>query len=155
MTEGNQLMTPGPTTLVVGQKLPPAVRTTSIQQVFRYSAATWNTPRIHYDKDYATSEGYPEVLVQSHLHGAFLAQYCTDWMGVHGRLVSLAVSVRKFAIAGENLTCNAEITAITLEPDGGTLVELSLAETRGSDGELCVPGTAVVHFAASPAPGKE
>jgi hydroxyacyl-ACP dehydratase HTD2-like protein with hotdog domain len=141
-------MTQDPSSLAVGQKLPPAVRSTSIQQVFRYSAATWNTHRIHYDKDYATHEGYPDVLVQSHLHGAFLTQYCTDWMGPHGRLAALSLSVRKFAIAGEQLTCSGEITAITRQPDGGTRVELSLTETRGSDGEICVPATAVVEFAA-------
>jgi hydroxyacyl-ACP dehydratase HTD2-like protein with hotdog domain len=148
-------MTPDPASLSVGQKLPPAVRATSIQQVFRYSAATWNTHRIHYDKDYATTEGYPQVLVQSHLHGAFLTQYCTDWMGPHGRLVSLSLSVRKFAVAGEELTCSGEITAITPDPEGGTRVELSLTETRGSDGETCVPGTAVVHFAPAPPVTKE
>jgi acyl dehydratase len=131
------------------------VRATSIQQVFRYSAATWNTHRIHYDKDYATHEGYPDVLVQSHLHGAFLAQYCTDWMGAEGQLIGLSLSVRKFAIAGEQLTCTGEITAITHEPDGGTRVELSLTETRGSDGEICVPGTATVRFAPQSSAGSD
>lgn len=139
-------MTPDPSALSVGHTLPPAVRATSIQQVFRYSAATWNTHRIHYDKAYAQHEGYPDVLVQSHLHGAFLAQYCTDWMGAGGQLVSLSLSVRKFAIAGENLTCSGEITAITRDSDGSTRVELSLTETRGSDGEVCVPGNAVIRF---------
>jgi hypothetical protein len=69
-------------------------------------------------------------------------------MGAGGQLVSLSLSVRKFAIAGENLTCSGEITAITHDPDGSTLVELSLTETRGSDGEVCVPGTAVIRFSA-------
>jgi acyl dehydratase len=149
--EEHAQMNPDPSTLSVGQALPPAVRETSIQQVFRYSAATWNTHRIHYDKDYATQEGYPQVLVQSHLHGAFLTQYCTDWMGQHGRLVSLSLSVRKFAVAGEKLTCSAEVVAVNHDADGGTTVELSLTEARGSDGEVCVPATAVVYFPAGPA----
>ena len=41
----------------VGVTLPPARHRTSTVQVFRYSAATWNTHRIHYDKDYAIAEG--------------------------------------------------------------------------------------------------
>ena len=38
--------------------------------MFRYSAATWNSHRIHYDAEYATNvEGYPGLVV----HGPLLA----------------------------------------------------------------------------------
>jgi 3-methylfumaryl-CoA hydratase len=37
--------------------------------LFRFSAATWNSHRIHYDRDYASSEGYPGLVV----HGPLLA----------------------------------------------------------------------------------
>jgi len=43
-------------------------------QLFAFSASTWNGHRIHYDRDYAREqEGYPDILVQSHLHACFLA----------------------------------------------------------------------------------
>jgi acyl dehydratase len=133
---------PQPGSLAVGLTLPPAIRSTSVIQVFRYSAATWNTHRIHYDQDYAVSEGYPGVLVQSHLHGAFLTQYCTDWAGPEGRLLELTLRVRRFAVAGEELMIVGVITGTRLTGDGRAVIELELTETRGSDGEVCVPGIA-------------
>jgi hydroxyacyl-ACP dehydratase HTD2-like protein with hotdog domain len=142
--QSEQSEQPGP--VHVGMSLPPALHRTSTVQVFRYSAATWNTHRIHFDLDYAASEGYPGVLVQSHLHGALLAQYCTDWMGAEGRLLELVVRVRRFAVAGEVLTVSGVISAARHVSDSRAVVELELTETRGSDGEVCVPGTAAVEI---------
>jgi hydroxyacyl-ACP dehydratase HTD2-like protein with hotdog domain len=128
--------------LLVGAALEAVAYTTSTVMVFRYSAATWNTHRIHYDRAYALAEGYPDVLVQSHLHGAFLARYCSDWAGEEGRLLELGLRVRRFAIAGETLTVVGVVGS--LERIGGERagVTLELTETRGSDLETCVAGTA-------------
>jgi acyl dehydratase len=125
-----------------GAVLDGTVYPTSKVQIFRFSGATWNTHRIHYDRDYAVAEGYPDVLVQSHLHGAFLTRYCTDLAGEDGRLSSLSLRVQKFAVAGESLTVSATVTAVTALDSGRALVELELTETRGSDGETCVTGSA-------------
>jgi hydroxyacyl-ACP dehydratase HTD2-like protein with hotdog domain len=135
--------------LSVGTSLPPVVRATSTVQIFRYSAATWNTHRIHYDQAYAQAEGYPGVLVQSHLHGAFLAQYCTDWAGPDGRLTALSLRVRRFAVAGEELTISGVITAVSEAREGRVVIEVELTATRGSDGEVCAPATASLELPAS------
>jgi hydroxyacyl-ACP dehydratase HTD2-like protein with hotdog domain len=132
------------TTIAVGADLPTVRTQTSTTQVFRYSAATWNTHRIHYDHEYALAEGYPTVLVQSHLHGALLTKYCTDLAGSDGRLLELALSVRKYAVAGEELAISGVVTSIEEQPDGRAVVALELTETRGSDGEVCVPATAKI-----------
>ena len=135
--------------LRVGAVLDPASNETSIVQVFRYSAATWNTHRIHYDKDYATTEGYPGVLVQSHLHGAFLTKYCTDFVGRDARLVDLSLRVKKFAVAGETLTVVGTVSAVRPDESGRALVDLELVETRGSDNETCVEATATLDVPVS------
>jgi hydroxyacyl-ACP dehydratase HTD2-like protein with hotdog domain len=127
-----------------GVTLPPTLYSTSKVQVFRFSAATWNTHRIHYDKDYAVAEGYPDVLVQSHLHGAFLTRYCTDLVGVEGSLAALSLRVRRFAVAGDELAVTGTVTAVTPLGTERATIELDLTETRGSDGETCVTGTARV-----------
>ncbi len=134
--------------VAVGATLAPVAHATSKVQVFRYSAATWNTHRIHYDKDYAVAEGYPDVLVQSHLHGALLVRYCTDWAGEDGRLLSLALRVRRFAVAGETLNVAGMVSAIELAGDRAQ-VTLDVTEARGSDGEVCVTATATVEIPSS------
>src|SRR3954454_18304553 len=96
--------------VAVGDELAEQRHPQSHVQIFRYSAVTYNSHRIHYDKAYAEVEGYPDVLTQSHLHGAFLTQLCTDWMGTEGQLESLSLSVRRFSIPGDELICRGHIT---------------------------------------------
>jgi 3-methylfumaryl-CoA hydratase len=42
--------------------------------LFRYSALTYNAHRIHYDRDYARSEGYPGLLVHGPLQALLMAE---------------------------------------------------------------------------------
>jgi hydroxyacyl-ACP dehydratase HTD2-like protein with hotdog domain len=46
--------------------------------LFRYSALTSNAHRIHYDKDYARAEGYPDVLVHGPLQATLLLDLAGD-----------------------------------------------------------------------------
>ena len=49
-----------------------------------FSAATWLTHRIHFDRDYARTEGHPELVVHGPLQGAYLAGLLSDVAGQHG-----------------------------------------------------------------------
>jgi len=133
-----------PRTAAVGDSLPEQHHEPTTVQIFRYSAATSNTHRIHYDKDYAATEGYPGILVQSHLHGALVTRLLTDWTRpAGGRLTRLALSIRRYAVPGDDLLCRATVTAIA-EDDTGRTIELDVAEARPADDAVCAPGTATV-----------
>lgn len=126
----------------VGTTLPPLVKVPTTVQIFRYSAVTWNAHRIHYEQEYARKEGHPDILVQAHLHGAFLAQMVADWAGPRGRLVHFGWSNRARAVPGDRLTCTGRVTATRV--DGGRfLVDLEIEETN-QRGEVCAPGKATV-----------
>jgi hydroxyacyl-ACP dehydratase HTD2-like protein with hotdog domain len=126
----------------VGTELPPLSKVPTTLQLFRYSAVTWNAHRIHYEREYALKEGHPDVLVQAHLHGAFLAQMITDWAGPRARLLTFGWSNRGRAVPGDTLTCTGRVTAKRV--DGRHhLVELEIAETN-QRGEMCAPGKATV-----------
>lgn len=125
-----------------GQHIPPLRKRPSAVQLFRYSAITWNAHRIHYDKPYAAEEGYPDVLVQAHLHGGFLMQMLMDWIGPRGRVARFAWQNRRFAVPGDELTCSGVVTRKYVEHGLGHL-ECALEE-RNQRGELCVPGEARV-----------
>ncbi|HEY3685328.1 MAG TPA: acyl dehydratase [Streptosporangiaceae bacterium] len=128
----------------VGDELPEQVHRPSHVQLFRYSAATWNSHRIHYDTAYARVEGYPDVLVHSHLHGAFLTRLCTDWMGPTGRLVSLSLQVKRFATPEHTLTCRGRVVGKQIA-DGEGRITVDIEEVR-DDGTVCAPGQAVIGF---------
>jgi hydroxyacyl-ACP dehydratase HTD2-like protein with hotdog domain len=131
--------------VTVGDELTPVEHTPTTVQLYRYCAVTWNSHRIHYDKDYAASEGYPDVLVQSHLHGAFLTSLCTRFAGEHGRVERLSYSVRRFAVPGDALTCEGVVTAAEERTDG-TAFTLEIREVRKADDTVCARGEAAVFF---------
>jgi hydroxyacyl-ACP dehydratase HTD2-like protein with hotdog domain len=128
--------------VAIGIELPTRASVPTVLQLFRYSAVTWNAHRIHYDREYALREGHPDVLVQAHLHGAFLCQIVTDWLGPRGRLRSVEWSNRARAIPGDTLTCGGRVARTRVEA-GECLVEIDLHE-QNQRGEICATGHAVI-----------
>lgn len=124
----------------VGGALTPLATRPTTAQLFRFSAVTWNAHRIHYDKPYAMTEGYPDVLVQAHLHGSFLLQMVMDWAGPRARVTNFRWQNRGIAIAGDTLTCSGKV----ISAEKG-VVECELEERNQKD-ELCASGWARVQL---------
>jgi hypothetical protein len=128
----------------VGDPLPVVKHRPSRVQLFRFSAATWNAHRIHYDEQYSKSEGYPGVLVQSHLHGSLLARAALAWTGGTGVLRRFRWENRAFAVADDLLFCTGVVSR-TYREGGSGLVDLELEE-RTEQGVLCAPAWATVQL---------
>lgn len=126
--------------VAAGDELPPVVRSATRAQLFLYSAATWNPHRIHYDREYAATEGHPDLLVHGPLQGAWLTQYVTDWAGPLGRLVAVAWQNRASAFPDEPLEFGGTVTAV--DAVAGR-VDLDVWE-RNADGTVLMPATAAV-----------
>jgi hydroxyacyl-ACP dehydratase HTD2-like protein with hotdog domain len=133
--------TPTITVPGVGDPIDELVREPTEAQLFAFSAVTWNTHRIHYDREYArVGEGYPDVLVQSHLHACFLGQAVTNAFRPSARIARLGWQNRGLAVPGDRLTVSGQVAGVRREADG-VHVELALEE-RNQRGELCVKGWA-------------
>jgi hydroxyacyl-ACP dehydratase HTD2-like protein with hotdog domain len=128
------------TDFAVGAAVTPLVVSPTSISLFRFSAVTWNPHRIHYDEPYAATEGYPGVLVHSHLHGCWLLAAVRRWVGDHGRVEQFSWQNRHFAVPGDELTITGEV--IGVEAD---LVTCELRETN-QDGVLCSPSRAVIRL---------
>ena len=59
--------------VAIGDELAAETRNASRAQLFLYSAATHNPHRIHYDRDYALTEGHVDIIVHGPLQGAWLS----------------------------------------------------------------------------------
>jgi hydroxyacyl-ACP dehydratase HTD2-like protein with hotdog domain len=128
--------------VAVGEELAVVVKRASRAQLFLYSGATWNAHRIHYDRDYAATEGYPDVLVHGPLQGAWITQYFTDWAGPRGRLVSVSWQNRRSAFPDTDY----ELRGRVLSVDTSTgVVEIEACE-QTVDGERLVPVRAAVRL---------
>ena len=129
--------------VVEGQELPPLTKVPGPVQLAMYSAITGIFHRIHYDAPFAAeSDGLPGVLVHGPLHGAFLCQMVTDWMGPKGFVCKLETSNRGMAIAGERLTCHGAISKKFMAADEH-LVQCEIWEENEQGDKLTV-GSAIV-----------
>jgi acyl dehydratase len=94
----------------VGQVLPPLVKHPTTRQLTMYAGASGDFYEIHYDRDFAASQGLPDVILHGALKSAFLAQLLTDWAGAEA-LRSLSVRYRDMDVPGDTLTCKGVVVA--------------------------------------------
>jgi hydroxyacyl-ACP dehydratase HTD2-like protein with hotdog domain len=130
--------------LKVGDSLEPMTKNASRAQLFLFSAATNNPHRIHYDRDYAATEGHPDILVHGPLQGAWLCQYVVDWIGPAGKLLNLSWQNRGRAFPERDLTFRGKVTGIS-----GDEVSLDVWE-EDDTGVVLMPGTARVRLPRRP-----
>jgi 3-methylfumaryl-CoA hydratase len=103
--------------------------------LFRYSALTFNSHRIHYDRRYATeNEGYPGLVV----HGPLLATLLADLPRRHG----LGETLRRFEFRARSPLFDVapfDVCGAADESDG----TLSLW-AQGENGALAMQATATL-----------
>jgi len=126
--------------LTVGDELPSVTMRPTPLQLFRYSAVTWNTHRIHYDPDWAKREGHAGVLVHSHLHAANALRVLTDGLGPEWVVRSVGYRIVAPAAAGDTLKATARVTEVS---DDGREIKFLLAEVNAA-GNACLEGAATV-----------
>ncbi|WP_282606600.1 MaoC family dehydratase N-terminal domain-containing protein [Pelagibius sp. Alg239-R121] len=118
----------GPEMLPPGRPAPPATDWSrqivpSPVLLFRYSALTWNSHRIHYDRDYVTAqEGYPGLIV----HGPLLATLMIDQV----RRQRPAARVSRFAFSALRPVFDAGAFTLAGTPTGDSAA-LWVADSSG------------------------
>lgn len=99
--------------------------------LFRFSALTFNSHRIHYDKDYAVlQEGYPERVVHAPLNAIVLSHYAETWLGAPLKYFSFRAQAPVFL--GETTRFEGRKRS-----DGG--LDLNV---RAPDGQVAISATA-------------
>jgi acyl dehydratase len=133
----------------IGMELPPLVKKPTKRQLVKWAGASGDFNELHYDKDFATSLGFPSVIVHGRLKAAFLGQLITDWIGEQGRLKKLSCSYRGNDFPGDEITCKGRVIKKYVQ-DSEHIVECEIW-TENPRGEKTTPGMAVV---ALPSRGK-
>ena len=128
--------------IAVGSDITPLVKQPTTRQLVMWAGVSGDYYQIHYDKDFAQSQGLPGVIVHGQLVCCFLSQLLTDWMGELGSLRKLTCSYKGMNFPGEALVCKGKVNKKYIE-DGERCIECSLwAENVKS--EKTVSGRAVV-----------
>jgi acyl dehydratase len=128
----------------VGAEVPPLVKHPTTRQLVKWAGASGDLYEIHYDKDFAQSQGLPGVIVHGWLTASFLAQLVTDWMGEEATLKKFGCSYRGMHVPGEDILIKGKV-AKKYEAEGQPCVELELW-AENTKGERTVPGTATVYL---------
>jgi len=117
--------------------------------LFMFCAATWLTHRIHFDRDYARSEGYSDLVIPGPLQSARLGQLIADFAGSYGgQLEYLEVRHRSPAVCGTTLRMSATIAKAEVGPDS-VAATLDVRVTD-PDGRIHSSGRSEVTLARSP-----
>lgn len=115
----------------------------TIMHLVRWSGATENWRRIHYDQNYAVEQQkLPGPLVSGAFKNQFVLQLLKDWAGLEGWVWKAKYQFRAMDVVGTTLEVWAKVQRkIPLAAYG--LVELEVG-TRNTEGSESTPGFALV-----------
>ena len=123
--------------VAVGDKITPLVKQPTTRQLVMWAGASGDYNPIHYDKDFAQSQGLPGVIVHGPLAGCFLGQLITDWIGEQGVVSRFGCSYRGMNFSGETLICRGKVTKKYIE-DGKHYVECEIWVENSQKGKTVV-----------------
>src|SRR5512136_192507 len=125
-----------------GQDIPTLEKTPTNRTLVQWAGASGDFFELHYDKEFAKTMGYPNVLVHGRLEAAYLTQLLTDWAGEKGVVKKMSVQYRGNAFPGQKLLMKGIVTK-KYQQGGENLVDLEIF-VENPEGKKITPGTAVV-----------
>jgi acyl dehydratase len=132
----------------VGDTLPEFTRSTGLDNWNRYAAVNDEFVPIHMDDAAGQAAGYPTAFGMGNLQWSYLHNLLRDWAGDRGRIDAVTCQFRAPNLKGQTVTAKGVVTGVR-PAEAGWDVDLEVW-TEDQSGNRLTPGTAVVHFAASP-----
>jgi acyl dehydratase len=121
--------------VVAGMPLPELRKLPNEASIFFYSAATWNGHRIHYDREYARSEGHKDMVLQGTLQGNWLIELVQSWVGLRGRVIRMKYRNVRTAYVNQDFTVRGNISKVSPPSgDGGHMTAEFEVAVEGPDG---------------------
>ena len=105
--------------VTVGEELPPLVLPMTATRVVAGAIATRDFMPVHHDRDYANSQGAPEIFMNILSDTAYCSRFLTDWAGPEAMVRRIAIRLGVPAFAGSTLTYTGSVTAATVEDGRG------------------------------------
>jgi acyl dehydratase len=112
----------------VGDVLPPLDIPMTATRIVAGAVATRDFMPVHHDRDYANSQGAPDIFMNILSTNGFLSRYLTDWAGPDAILRRFAIRLGMPVFPGSVLSFSGEVTATERAVDEG-LVDVSFRAT--------------------------
>jgi hypothetical protein len=128
-------------TLQVGDAVTPLKLDLTATFVVAGAIATRDFMPVHHDRDYAASQGSPNIFMNILSDTGFCTRFLTDWAGPEAMVKKVAIRLGVPAYAGSKLEYTGNVTSLS-EQDGEGLVEITFRAANDQGDH--VSGTAVI-----------
>ena len=104
----------------VGQELPPLAIHISRESLVRYTGASLDRNRIHWDERFARSVGLPDVIAHGMFTMGSVINVVSDWVGDAGRIVEYGTRFTKPVVVPYDSGADVVVTAVVAAVDDQT-----------------------------------
>jgi acyl dehydratase len=104
----------------VGQKLPSRTIRVNRATLVRYTGASLDRNRIHWDEPFARSVGLPDVIAHGMFTMGSAINVVSDWVGDAGRVVEYGTRFTKPVVVPYESGADVEVTAVVKAVDAQT-----------------------------------
>lgn len=125
----------------VGDAIAPMHINVTATVVVAGAIATRDFMPVHHDRDYANSQGAPEIFMNIMTDNAYCSRFLTDWAGPEAMVRRIAIRLGVPAHAGSKLEFSGSVTGTSREGNEG-IVEVAFRATNDKGDHLS--GTAVL-----------
>lgn len=125
----------------VGDAVAPMSIDVTATRVVAGAIATRDFMPVHHDRDYAATQGSPNIFMNIMTDNGYCSRFLTDWAGPDTMVRKIAIRLGVPAYAGTRLEFTGTVTA-TSQVDGEGLVEIAFRATSDEGDHLS--GTAVI-----------
>jgi acyl dehydratase len=125
----------------VGDPVTPMTIDVTATVVVAGAIATRDFMPVHHDRDYASSQGSPNIFMNIITDNAYCSRFLTDWAGPEAMVRKVAIRLGVPAYAGSKLEYSGTVTGKSEEGDEG-LVEVAFRAVNDQGDH--VSGTAVI-----------
>ena len=127
----------------VGAELPALTIAVTATVVVAGAIATRDFMPVHHDRDYANTQGAPNIFTNIMTDTGYCSRFLTDWAGPEAMVKRLAIRLGAPACAGATLVYSGTVTGKS-QVDGEGIVEVAFRAALETGDHLS--GTATVSF---------
>src|SRR5262245_44197603 len=112
-------------TIRVGDPITPMKIDVTATRVVAGAIATRDFMPVHHDRDYANSQGAPDIFMNILTDTAYCSRFLTDWAGPDAFVRKLAIRLGVPVFPGHTLTYTGSVTGVEAR-DGEGFIEVEL-----------------------------
>jgi acyl dehydratase len=124
-----------------GEELPPLDLAVTATVIVAGALATRDFMPVHHDRDYAMSQGAPDIFMNILTSNGYVSRYITDWAGPDAQLLQISTRLGSPAVPGNPLRFRGRVTRSEgLEREVSLRADTALGNHLTASVVLTVPG---------------